>query len=66
MSTESLGSWPWLATNPAKPKEPKRFDAVTYIEARALASKWFRIPETVVQVRVLFEYELTKSEGKAA
>jgi hypothetical protein len=25
-----------------------------------MAATWFRIPETVVQVRVIFEYELAK------
>lgn len=66
MSAESLDVWPWIAKDPAKPKEPKRFDARTYIEARALASKWFRIPETVVQVRVLFPYDLAKPASEAA
>jgi hypothetical protein len=65
-ASEQLGSWPWVAINPAKPKEPKRFEARTYIDARALAAKWFRLPETVVQVRVVFEYELAKPASEAA
>ena len=66
MSAELLGPWPWVAIDPAKPKEQKRFEARTYIEARAMAAAWFRIPETVVKVRVIFEYELRKQESEAA
>lgn len=66
MSTESLNLWPWVAIDPAKPNEPKRLEASTYIEARAMAAKWFRIPETVVKVRVVFAYELAKPAKEAA
>ena len=64
------GLWPWVAINPAKPNEPKRFEARTYVEARGMAATWFRIPETVVKVRVLYDHEIAKlreeKTGRAA
>lgn len=62
---ENLDVWHWVAIDPAKPKAKKGFQARTYVEARAAAATFFRIPETVVRVRVVYEYELRAKQEAA-
>ncbi len=64
--SESLEVWVWKAADPAKPQAVKFFEAQTYVEARGLAAVWFRIPETVVMVRALYEYEIAAMVAKKA
>lgn len=61
---EDLSLWAWVARDLAKKLKPVTFEARTYVEARAIGVKRLKLAEELIEVRVVYEWEIAAMRAR--